>query len=207
MSDIDLQTLRLPVRLGQRPIQDIAGRVPLLWRGNAARVQIAIFRGEALASLASLAAITFEVDLSQTSALPPLVLVTVPAAEFGSPTLEQWQAGTAQQLEILLSGDQLNLDLCKQAHKDFWLVVHGLTLSGDRVILGVGLLRIEEDNAGNAGTPPPTLPDYYTKAEIDALLLSGPMTHLDLVNPDTGATVRITVRGDHNQLHREDLPE
>lgn len=55
---------------------------------------------------------------------------------------------------------------------------------------------------------PPTLWEYYTQAQIDALFATfqpGPLPHIDLINPDTGLTVRLTVRGEHNQLQREDL--
>ena len=49
-----------------------------------------------------------------------------------------------------------------------------------------------------------------TKRQVIALILEKifePRTHIDLLNDDTGKTVRLTVVGEFNQINAQELPE
>ncbi len=191
---IPIQTLRIKLDISRRsPLLDSQGKNYRLWRGNPAKIQVAVFNGSDVEGVENLAGITFEVDVSQTSSLPALMLQTVEAESFGTPTEGTWADGSAQHAEYLFAGGETNIDLCSKATRDCWLVIHALNDEGDRIILGYGTLVIEEDNAGS-GTPPGNPESYYTQAEADALfLMSAPdgatyrfgATHLELYNAET----------------------
>jgi hypothetical protein len=169
MDIADIQHLRIPLRLGDRPARDIFGDYPRLWRGNPAKISVALLDGGDPVSVSELASITLEVCSSQTSTSSPLMIKTVAAANFGSPTASTWADGTAQHALFEFTGDETNLTI-SGAYQEFWLVIHGLRVSGGRTVFAVGSLIVEEDNAGNAGSPPVNAPDYYTAVETDALL-------------------------------------
>jgi len=206
---IPIQTLRIKLDISRRsPLLDPQGQHYRLWRGNPAKIQVAVFRGNDVEELDNLAGITFEVDVTQTSTLPALMLQTVEAEDFGDPDESTWADGSAQHAEYVFEAGETNIDLCSKPTRECWLVIHALDEDGNRIILGYGILVIEEDNAGS-GTPPGNPESYYTQAEADALFLkSAPdgatyrfgETHLELYNPTTETWHKVGLIGDPTQI-------
>jgi len=160
---IDVQTVSIPLR------NDYERQIARIWRGNAAKFRVCVLAGDTPLSVANLASITFEVDDTQISTGSPLMIKTVAAAQFGAPTAATWAAGTAAHAVFSFTDAECNIALGGQQTRECWLVIHAVTVGGDRIVLGHGALVIEEDNAGSAGTPPTNDALYYTAAESLAL--------------------------------------
>lgn len=150
------------------PVDANTGLVPQAWRGAEVAVDVGVFSpGNVSVDLSNL--VYMEADVfplpvpnqatdtnytySQYSVLPfptttpaPLFFVTVEADKI-EPTITRagWFSGTEQNVRFVFSFVQTqSLDLGGSPMRRFWLVIHGLTTSGTRIVYGAGPIDIYE---------------------------------------------------------------
>lgn len=149
---------------------------PFIVSGMAAELQFGVHNvaGAALASVTGLTLITMEVYANRraTAAIiaPPVFAGTLNEAL----TLAQWNNNTTPyfHFNFTLTGAQTTVEFEDDADGiDAWLEVYA-TSGGQRTPLGSGPLRIHRSAAG--GTPPGSVSQYYTQAQVDALLADRP---------------------------------
>ena len=95
----------------------------------------------------------------------PLLSKTVAADDIiDTITVQQWQDGTDQQAEVIFNWiDTQSLDLGGRDMRQFWMVVHALTVDGRRITYGGTRLDVYESGAQGVYLPnavaPLTVPD------------------------------------------------
>ncbi|NUO80332.1 hypothetical protein HUU05_09675 [candidate division KSB1 bacterium] len=148
----------------------LTGATPELWRGNDVQFEIGILWNSLVADISNLADITL--TLRATDALGDLAAQkSVAAVEFSTLTDATWADKTAQHVLIPLTADETNLALGSGVkEKTYHLVVDARTTDSPArtITLGVTTLKLREDGAGSAGTPPTNDPLYLTIPQSDA---------------------------------------
>ena len=166
-----MSTVPIPIRLqlstvsGAAPIDANTGLPPAAWRGQALAVQVGIFDQYNVAvDLSGLTSLTVALQASQ-DALTPLAAVTVPAADFSSDlTIADWLAGTDQQAEADFTSGQMDQSLNGQETADMWIVVTGLTASGQTIIYGAGEFDLALASESIPFPPPSGLISYHAQS-------------------------------------------
>jgi hypothetical protein len=145
-----------PVRLdatlaGASPGQAVdqnTGSAPALWRGSSVAVQVGVFDADGipidLSNLAFLKLLLFKTP----DDLVALFEKTLTADYIGAVSSVGWAAGTEQNATFSLSPSDTDQSLGGGAFSDFWLVLEGITTSGNVIIYSAGPASI--NNAGLA---------------------------------------------------------
>jgi hypothetical protein len=154
------------------PLDVHSSATPQFWRGN----EVAVLFNGALQSVANLASVTLEIRApGPAGAAPdpsatPLMSATVDRGALDDTlTLDTWNDGSQQHALLAFTAAQSNIAAGPQ-----WLSLWVLTTdSPGRVItLAAGPVRVLEDGAGLATTPPTPDDTYYTAAQSDARYLA-----------------------------------
>jgi hypothetical protein len=146
------------------------GGTPVMWRGNYATFDIALFWNNALIDTANIATLTIEV-FAATRIGDALMQKSVGSGSINTTlTLEQWEARTHSHATIEFDDTETNLSLDGATEKTFWIVVSGITndVPGRPITYGGGPFKIIEDGPFNASLsdPDPTN-QHYTKDQAD----------------------------------------
>lgn len=120
----------------------LTGMEPQLFRSNSVTFNLGIFdryqQSLDLSNLAFLEIDIFEDPPIDGCAIPgqePLQFVTVDASEItASIARADWLAGLASQASITFPFELTNFDLCGRSSRVFWLLVHGITTGGRKII-------------------------------------------------------------------------
>jgi hypothetical protein len=175
MTQVTRQRLRLAVDTSRfDQVKDVTtAAAPVLWRGNDAAFEIALFRGTTLLDISNFASMTLEVKENTLAGIVgfPLMSSTVLAAAFNnSLTTTVWDAETSQHALFAFTGDETNLSLDSALEKTFYLVLSGVTTDSPsrRVMFGSTLLKIRECGVEGTGEPVVAQEKYYTAAECDS---------------------------------------
>ena len=177
---------RLRLRLSTRTPGDpqpslldvLTNRTAAIWVGNALRIEVAIDEPTApppslVNDFTAWSHLSCELWGSQTDStlLAPGKIAAVAGLNAGL-TEAQWGAGSDQHAVFSFTSAELTLPFSQRA-RAAWLVIAAVTAGGQRTTLGAGELRIVQDRALGASTPPTPPALYLTAAEIYALLGNG----------------------------------
>jgi hypothetical protein len=126
---------------------------PIMWRGADVNIELGLFIGSAMIDVVAPLSMLY-LDILATRSGAPILQKSVAAAGIvATPTVETWNAGSAQNLTIPLTAAETQFDLSGVAAventRDFWLVVHALTTGGKKITWGVANITVEEDGAQN----------------------------------------------------------
>jgi hypothetical protein len=142
-----------------------------VWRGNDVSFAVAAYFKALPLDMGNVASLKLQLKDKQNPTAAALAEVDLIAADITAViTDEDWTAETVQHATFDFTAAQMNQSLSDSATKLFWLVLSGLTDAGKSITYGAALLEIKEDNAGFADAPPIPAENYYTQAEVDALL-------------------------------------
>lgn len=198
---------RVRLELMQRPTKQwwdaraatLPVKVPTIIQGCAARLEFAVMQDSTTAALeevTGLSLITLEIYAKRASGTSTAGQAIIAPAVFSGTlgttlTLNEWQAGATDKCHFSfdLTGEETTVDVIDNdaGVAECWLEVYA-TLSGERKLLGSGPIFIERSAAG--GQPAEALEQYYTRAQVDALVAAAGGT---LVNH--GAYATLTVGG------------
>jgi hypothetical protein len=170
MATLDRYPLRLQFDIERRLPTDLIASLSF-WRGNDIKVDAAVYFKSVPLELSNIASLTLQIKLQQNPTAGALAETTVEAADIDTSISDAaWLAGTEQHASFVFSSAQTNLDLGGGSSRQFWLVLSGLTNEGNTVTYGATPVNVYEDNAGDDSEPPTPTDEYYTRAEVDALL-------------------------------------
>lgn len=172
MTQLATYPLRIRFNADTKGGADVDGNVtPSAWRGNDVTFYVGAFFNDQPLDLSNFASLLLQIKDKQNPTSTALAEVELEAADItGTITAQEWTDETNEHGSFAFTAAQMNQSLGGAASANFWLVLSGLTDAGKAITLGAVELKILEDNAGVAGTPPTPAEDYYTSAEIDALL-------------------------------------
>lgn len=116
------------------------------WKAAALTIEAGFFDRTTPLVLTDLESITLRVRGARTGGAH-LMESTVEAADFGSMTLTQWEAGTHQQATFTFDQADTNLDVLDgQTQRELWLVISALTSTGNRIILATAPVLLIDPN-------------------------------------------------------------
>lgn len=135
-------------------INKLTGQTPEYWRAFAIQVELAFFVSKTeLMDLTSLVSITVEIHDNAARIRPALVSKQADSLNIDL-TVEDWNAGTDYHCKANFDENDMDLDLGGQSVKTFWIFVHGINTTGDRVPLGGTTLKLNESGASRTGPGP-----------------------------------------------------
>jgi hypothetical protein len=154
---LERSTLRLRVEAGvfYGLADQLTGETPRAWRGADLEIQVGIFRLGAVVDLSNLTTLLVEVYDASRTGLPFLAAEIAAASLDNTLTLTTWQDATKQHGVARFTATQTNVVLGGR-ERPFWLVVAGVTTSGNKVTYGGGPLILVEDGRDN-GLPGPVV--------------------------------------------------
>lgn len=196
---------RFPVRIRfnveSRSATDLStnSTTAAIWRGNDIVIDVGVFHKGSPLALTNVALLTLQIKDKQNPTAGALAEVALNAADLTfSITDSGFSAGSEQHGSFIFTSAQTNQSLNNAASRTFWLVLSGVTTTGKSLTYGALSLAIHEDNAGVSSTPPVPAEEYYTKAEMDAILDTftpggggGPVAAEDITDAGTAGIAAI----------------
>lgn len=165
-----------------RPYTDVVdkltGQTPIFWRGNDLRFEVVVMRNNTVLDVSNLASLTLEVRDDQSITSTPLMQKTVAGGAMDNTVTDTtWGNNTKQHATFDFTDAETNLASPGAVFKSTWedvkyLVLSGITNSGNVITYQCGPIIFREDGAGSAGTPPTNDPNYYTQAQTDAAFVA-----------------------------------
>jgi hypothetical protein len=168
----------------------LQGSAPYIWRGTDIYVEVGLYvAGAFRTDITDLASLTLEILPIDDRAGNPLVTETILAASFGTCGTEaDWTANAADKYHarFLLSSVDTQFDMTDASENvaQFWMVIHAVSTSGERITYGAGILMVEEDGAQNGLA--------VVSSNPAARIQDG---ELQLWNPDASTWHTVYVRG------------
>lgn len=163
-------------------------QVPLIWRGTSVNVEIGLFVGTTIIDTKSnIANLYLEIHATPRSTAPLVQKSIAGSALDVTVTSQQWTAGTHQNTTITLASADTQFDLAgaSDEKRTFWMVIHIVDTSGNKITCGGGQITVEEDGAQNdLAVVPQTVPAFR--------ISDG---NLELYNPDTATWHAVYVKG------------
>ena len=163
------------------------------FQGHALAVRVALYEGQALASIANMASVRLMVKQSQDDAGDPLMSKTVVAADLTATTGAAWIAGTGQHAVFEFSDAECNIPA-----GEYWLVLTAMLLSGETINYGTGKAVCYADNSAATGNPPVNSDTYPTATEVAGLVAASSAYAIAVLNGFVGdeAAWLLSLKGD-----------
>jgi len=163
-----------PIRLqlsvtGGSPYDANTGTTPRMWRASDVAFECAIFDAyNNPVSIANLAQMQLVLQPNANSQVQSLSVI-IPSSNFDATYCDwaDWQAGLLQNVTFDISAAMADLSLNAQASAQYWLVVQGVSYSGQVITYTAGYITVI-----NTSWALPTPPSLYV-SEHEQTLLSG----------------------------------
>lgn len=149
----------------------LTGGAPIIPRARVLRLELGIYCDE-----------TFETDLSQVSSitaeLKPVgnrtatALASKTVSSFSTITENQWESGETWHASLEFSEIQTALDMGGNDNLPLWLVITAETDQGPVTLAAGTASMVEDGGLSTENAPEPGDPGYYTKEQIDAMLVA-----------------------------------
>jgi len=164
-----------------------ACRAPILIAGNAIDLEIAIFNGSSLTELDDIDSITATFKASQNSEESALASITVEAddfnADFSRADFKSGEDG-AWHARFQFTDAQMTWDMGGGKTLDAWLVITATLTDGSEVTLGMGLVRMDQDNSSLDGGVLPAAVFTRTNDYLAVLCPDGETRYIPLLNEE-----------------------
>lgn len=171
-----IQQIRLVADRGRTSpmIDAVTAGTPEFFCGTDVQFAFAVLRDDVLQDISELATVTLEVKRRDARVAPAYMSKTISAGELTvGLTQAAWDEGTGAHGVISFTAAETSLDLAGGDEATYHLVLSATTGTGQKVTLGISVLRIIEDGTPSGLPVPPLIAaDYYTKGESDARFLT-----------------------------------
>lgn len=130
------------------PIDNNTGAQVKLWRAQDVSMQVGIFQpNNQSIDLSNLVSLSLIIQETPTSVSQVLNKVVVAADIFPTISRASWLDGTGQQASFILTAAETDVGLDGNDSKQFWMIIRGVTDTGQTLNYGGGYIRIY--NPGN----------------------------------------------------------
>jgi hypothetical protein len=144
-------------KAGTSAIKDaITGQSPDCWKGTNVQFELGLFFGGLLIDIGNIQTLTMTAkDIGNKTGDKVLEVSISAAAMDATLTEEAWTNGTGQHAKLTFSAEEMNLDLNGQDYRELWLMIHGVSTTGDRLAFGAARLRVYETGIDGGDTSLP----------------------------------------------------
>jgi hypothetical protein len=177
MSTFSYHRIRLKCQMENQDalVNILTGKSPYFWRGAATQIEVGVFMGDSLLSIANLDSITVEFKDEADREGAPLATETVAAADMEVGLLDaEWALGTKAHAIAQFEHTQLAFSTTGAVNNEkiFWLVISAVTTDGKKLVIGGTQVVMKIHGATTTiETPPLGGANYYTQEESDARYL------------------------------------
>lgn len=173
-------------------VDALTASTALIWRGTAVNVEIGLFVGSTIIdSKSNIASLYFEIHATPRSSAPLVQKTVVGSTLDVTVSGANWTDGTKQNVTIALTSADTQFDLADSTDetRTFWMVVHVVDTSGNKITCGGGQIKVEEDGAQNDLAVVPMSNPAFRISDGE----------LQLYNPDSGTWHTVSIRGSAGQ--------
>jgi hypothetical protein len=191
----------------RQPLLDYyTNAAPQGWSAASTQFEVALASGGALVDVSNLSSLRLDGVAYSNRDGTRLFSQTLPGSSLNNAlTLDTWQDGTQQHALFVFDQAAMNILPAGAQTLQVWLMITALTIAGEQLVCGAGMMTFNDDGAFASAASPPANPGAaISLGDADAryaswAAFSGVISALGgvlpMINQSTGTPFRITIDG------------